>query len=54
MNSEINELINNFRILVDNCLDNLGEDALTEIKNKTADLIEQEMFWMKEEKLKIY
>ena len=49
MDSEINELINDVRIIIDNCLDNLNEDALTEIKNKTADLIEQEMFWLKEE-----
>jgi len=42
-------LIGSFRLLVDECLGNLDEDSLTEIKNKTAVLIEQEMFWMKED-----
>ena len=49
MNEEIDRLIGSFRLLVDECLGNLDEDSLTEIKNKTAVLIEQEMFWMKED-----
>ena len=49
MNSEIDRLTNSFRMIVDNCLDNLDEDALTEIRNRTAVLIEQEVFWVMKE-----
>ena len=49
MSDEIDDLIGGFRVVVDKCLGNLDEDTLTEIKNRTAVLIEQESFWLKEE-----
>ena len=49
MNNEIDSLMAGFSVIVDKCLGNLNEDALTEIKDRTSDLIEQEVFWIKEE-----
>ena len=45
----INELQNSLAKIIDNCLDNLDEDDLLEIKNRMASLIEQEAFWVMKE-----
>ena len=54
MSKEIDRLTNSFRLIVNNCLGNLDVDALTEIKNRTADLIKQESFWIEEENTERY
>ena len=48
MNEEIIKLTKNLTDVIDFSIDNLDEKALTEIRNKMTDLINQEMFWIKE------
>ena len=48
MNPEIIKLTKNLTDVIDFSIDNLDEKALTEIRDRMTNLIEQEVFWVKE------
>ena len=48
MNPEIIKLTKNLTNVIDFSIDNLDEKALTEIRDRMTNLIEQEVFWVKE------
>ena len=54
LEEEVEKYTTSLHLLIDKCITNLGEDDLFQIKEKMELLVEQGLFWQKEENTKRY
>ena len=51
---EVEKLTKNLHLVIENCIKNLKEQDLVEIKDKMEMLVEQGAFWFKQDNIKRY